>query len=319
MSTGLALFRAALAGPPPGRSALLLHATAACAAFVHQDPAAFGTDPELVRSTLAELQQVCAADAITSLYMPAAEDQAFAGLATGADADDDLAAVEALELAAHRALAPGFDITHRLLRTVGQRGVAVCGVASGPIAMALRVLGHERLAALSDDGRGEDVFDAFSAPLTTVLRRLCELGVAAVVLREDVALDTLPASSLDDAAMAYRTMTAVARHYKVPLILALDPGQGWAASAGSLAIDALSLPLAWAPALAGAPFGVHPRVPDDWLRGDEAAATEQMRALAGLGAAARVLHAEWSGAERPALERLLRIGRACGALAPRQG
>lgn len=319
MKSGKEFFKAAVAREKVDRPAFLLHATGACAAFAKKDPAAFAREPELVRSTLAELQQVCGADAITSLYDPAAEDEAFASVVAAGGAEVDLADVEDFDLAAHRALAPSFDVTNRLLRTAGQRDAAVCGVASGPISAAVRALGRDRLEVFSAKGMGADVYDAFSAPVTTVLRRLCELGVDAVVLREDVPLDTLPAETVDDCAFAYRMMNAVARHYKVPLVLALQPGQELPEAARSLEIDVMSLPLEVARDITGVGFAIQQRVPDEWLLPADGRAEEHERTLAGLRPSGQVIEAEWFGEERAALERLMRLGRACGSLAPRQG
>lgn len=310
MSSGKALFAAALSGETGPRPAFLLHANPGCASFSKGDPAAFRKDPESVRATLAELQQICGADAITAVYDPRLEDEAF--LSLGAAADLDLADVEDFDLASHAALAISFDATNRLVRTTGQVAAAICGVLSGPVAAA-RVLGPERLQEMLAGGQGADVIDAFSAPLTTVLRRLCELGVDAVVLREDLAPQGSLEDHLDDVAFAYRMMNAVARHYKVPLIFAVNGRSS--ASLASLEIDRVSLPLDMASA--ELKLAVHQRIPDTWLSVQDAQAEEHQRALAQLDPSGRVIEAEWFGEGRVAIERLMRLGRVCGSLSER--
>lgn len=314
MTSGKELFKATLSGERGARPAFLLHANPACASFARAQPAAFRRDPEMVRATLAELQQVCGADAITAVYDPTVEDEAFSSVLS---ADVDLADVEALDLASHPALAASFDATNRLVRTAGQRSAAICGVLSGPISAATRLLGPDRLDAMLSNGLGPDVFDSFSAPLTTVLRRLCELGVDAVALREDLSVDTTGQDYVHDGAFAYRMMNAVARHYKVPLIFVLNAANELPASVRQLEVDVVSLPLELATTVAGLTYAVHDRVPDEWLAPGDGDADEHARVLAQLDPSGRVIEAEWSGEGRVPLERLMRLGHICGSLRDR--
>lgn len=315
MISGKEVFDSALIGQEDSRPALLLHVGIACASFAGVAPDLYRRDPELVRSSLAELQQVCGADAVTGLYDPVSEDEAFNSVGAGAD----LIEIENLDLASHSAMALTLDITDRLVRTVGRQAAAVCGVLSGPVSVALRRMGRDVVDTQFEHGFGADVFDSVAAPLTTVLRRLCETGVDAVVLREDFLLDSVENDYAAPCAFAYRMMNAVARHYKIPLIVMFNARRVLPGSVASLDIDRASVPLEIEMTGGSEPFLIHYRVPNEWLTLEDAQSDEHAARLAGLCPTGGVIEMEWAGEGRASLERLMQLGRICGHLDERRG
>lgn len=310
MISGKQLFDSAMSGEQCSRPALLLHVGMSSASFAGIEPELYRRDPELVRSSLSELQLVCGADAITGLYDPVSEDEAFNSVGAGADLND----IENLDLASHSAMASTIDITDRLVRTVGRQAVAVCGVLSGPVSAALRQMGEDVVDTHCEQGDGADIFDSVAAPLTTVLRRLCETGVDAVVLREDFLLDSVENDYVASCAFAYRMMNSVARHYKTPLIVMFDARAALPASMSSLDIDRASVPLEIEMAGGAGPILINHRVPNKWLTPEDAQFNEHATQLAGLRPTGGVNEVEWIGEGRSSLERLMQVGRICGHL-----
>ena len=299
-----------MSGEQCSRPALLLHVGMSSASFAGVAPELYRRDPELVRLSISELQQACGADAITGLYDPVSEDDAFKSVGAGADLND----IENLDLASYSAMASTIDITDRLVRTVGRQAVGVCGVLSGPVSAALRQIGRDGLDVQFHHGNASDVFDSFAAPLTTVLRRLCEIGVDAVVVREDVVLDTVENDYVAPSASSYRMMNAVARHYKIPVIVMFNANKKLPASIAFLDIDRVSVPCEIEIAREKIPFLANARVPNSWLTPEDAQPDEHATQLAGLRPTGCVIEMEWAGEGRIPLERLMRLGRICGHL-----